>query len=147
MDNFPHPPTMLLVAAAVLALVFVLNKWLFGPLNRTLAARQAEIESARTAFEAAKHIQEERLAAIEIELADARRETFAIREQEQAAGKAKRDAVLAAARAAATQQIEQAKTELEAEVGRAKQQLDEQADELARNIAERLLGREVGAKS
>lgn len=146
MDNFPHLPTILFVGAAVLTLVFILNKWLFGPLNRILAAREAETEAAREAFEAARATQDERLAAIEVELAQARKEAFGIREQEQLAGKAKRDEVLAAARADASEQVEKAKAELQAEVDSARQTLEAQADEIASSIAKRLLGREVGAK-
>ena len=61
MENFPHPPTMLAVAAAVVVLVFILNRWLFGPLNEILAKRRSEVDEARRRFEEARSTQEERL--------------------------------------------------------------------------------------
>lgn len=145
MENFPHAPTLALVAAAVLTLVFVLNKWLFGPLNEALTRRQREIDEAREAFESAQQVQDERLAQIEMQLAEARKDAFALREQELAAGKAKRDRVLAEARADAAEHVARAKAELQAEIDKAKAELDRQASDLARRAAERLLGRAVAS--
>lgn len=145
MENFPHAPTLALVAAAVVTLVFVLNKWLFGPLNEALTRRQREIDEARAAFESAQQVQDERLAQIEMQLAEARKDAFALREQELAAGKAKRDRVLAEARSDAAERVARAKAELQAEIDKAKAELDRQASDLARRAAERLLGRVVAS--
>lgn len=145
MDNFPHLPTLVLVAAAVVVLIFILNKFLFGPLNEILAKRQAEVEEARAAFDDATRQQDARLQQVEQRLADARKESFVLREREQAEGKRLREAELSAARADAAAAVEQAKAELQAEVDVAKQQLEHQADEIARKVAERLLDRPVGA--
>jgi len=146
MDNFPHPPTMILVAAALLVLVFILNRWLFGPLNQILSRRADEIASAQAAFDNARRTQEERLAAVEAQLAEARKEAFSIREAEQAAARQKRDGLLADARAEAMQRVEQARDELRREVDTARQELEARAEELAGNIAQRLLGRDLRAK-
>jgi len=146
MDNFPHPPTMILVAAALLVLVFILNRWLFGPLNRILSRRADEIASAQAAFDNASRTQEKRLAAVEAQLAEARKEAFSIREAEQAAARQKRDGLLADARAEAMQRVEQARDELRREVDTARQELEARAEELAGNIAQRLLGRDLRAK-
>ena len=143
MDNFPHLPTLGLVAAAVVVLIFILNKWLFGPLNEMLAKRQAEVDEARDAFDEARRLQDQRLADVEARLGEARKEAFSVREQEITAGKAGRDEVLAAARADAAATVEQAKAELQEEVDAAKRDLDVRAEELAQQVAERLLGRPV----
>jgi F-type H+-transporting ATPase subunit b len=145
MDNFPHLPTILLVAGAVVALVIILNRFLFGPLNKILAARQAEIDDARAEFERARDLQNERMEQIDAQLAAARKEAFSLREQAQQQGRARRDEVLAAARADAMQSIENAKAEIDGQVRGAKKDLESEAESLAKQIAERLLGRPVVA--
>ena len=143
MDNFPHPPTLLLVGGAVIALVFILNRWLFGPLNAILQQRQAEIDKARAEFDEARAVQDTRLQQVEAKIGEARREAFAIREQAQTAARASRDRVLGQARADAAAKVEAAKAEIDGQIDSARQQLEADADELARQIAERVLGRPV----
>jgi F-type H+-transporting ATPase subunit b len=143
MDNFPHPPTLLMVAAAVVALVFILNRFLFRPINEILAKRQAEVDEARAEFERARQLQEERFAEIEDRLSGARKEAFGIRESAQQEARDERDAVLAAARADAMKSVETAKAEIREQVDQARKQLDEDAQGLARQIVEQLLGRPV----
>lgn len=145
MENFPHPPTLALVAAAVVVLVFILNKWLFGPLNRILAARQAEVESARAEFEEAKRVQDERMAQIESRLGEARKQAYGIREEAIQKGRERRDEVLSAARADAMQTVEEAKAEIQEEVVSAKRELETEARSIAERVAEQLLGRPVAA--
>ncbi len=145
MENFPHLPTILLVAAAVVALVFILNRWLFGPLNAILAQREAEIDDARTKLEDAQRIQNERLAAVEARVSESRKESFGIREQAHGEARERREEVLAAARADAAKEIEEARAEIGKQIDSARTQLESDADEIARTIAERILGRPVDA--
>ena len=145
MENFPHLPTILLVAAAVLALVFILNRWLFGPLNAILAQRQAEIDNARSELEDAQRIQNERLEAVEARVAESRKESYGIRERAHGEAREEREQVLAAARADAAKEIEAARAEIGQQIDEARSQLESDADEIARTIAERLLGRPVDA--
>lgn len=143
MDNFPHPPTLLLVAAAVVALVFILNRFLFRPINEILAKRQAEVDEARTEFERARRLQEQRMHEIEERLSRARRDAFSIREAAQQEARAERDEVLAAARADAMKSVESARAEIREQVDQARRQLDDDAQGLAKQIVEQLLGRPV----
>lgn len=145
MENFPHPPTLALVAAAVLVLVWILNRWLFGPLNGILAERQAEIADARAEFEQAKQIQDERIAQVESRLADARKEAFGVREAAIRDGRSRRDQVLAEARADAQASVDRAREEIQRQVAEAKDELEAEAETIARRVAEQLLGRRVGA--
>jgi F-type H+-transporting ATPase subunit b len=145
MDNFPHLPTMLFVAGAVVALVFILNKWLFGPLNEILARRQSEIDAAKSAFDEAQKLQAERLEAVEARVAESRREAFAIREKAQGEARAHREQVIGEARDDAAREIETARAEISQQIDDARAQLDADADELARKIAEQILGRPVEA--
>lgn len=134
---------MLLVAAAVVALVFILNRFLFGPLNAILAERERETDSARAEFEKARQLEDQRLTQIEERLDAARKEAFAIRGEATHEGRAQRDAALAAARADAAAEIERARGEITEQVAAAKKQLSAEAETLARQVAERLLGRHV----
>jgi F-type H+-transporting ATPase subunit b len=145
MENFPHLPTILLVAAAVVALVLVLNRWLFGPLSAILAQRQAEIDTAHAELQEAQRLQNERLAAVEARVAESRKESFAIREQAHGAARQHREQVLTAARDDAAKEIEQARAEIGQQIDAARTQLETDADEIARTIAERVLGRPVDA--
>jgi len=145
MENFPHPPTILLVAAAVVALVFILNRWLFGPLNTILAQREAEIDTARTALEESQRVQNERLAAVEARVSESRKESYGIREQAHGEAREEREKVLTAARDDAAKEIEQARAEIGKQIDGARTQLESDADEIARTIAARILGRPVDA--
>jgi F-type H+-transporting ATPase subunit b len=145
MENFPHPPTILLVAAAVVALVFILNRWLFGPLNAILSQREAEIDTARTALDESLRVQNERLAAVEARVSESRKESYGIREQAHGEAREAREKVLTAARDDAAKEIEQARAEIGRQIDGARTQLESDADEIARTIAERILGRPVDA--
>ncbi len=147
MDNFPHLPTIVLVAAAGLAMVFLANRWIFGPLNAILAKRQAEIDEAGATFADATREQEQRLAEVEERVSKARKEAFAIREQAHAEARAERDRVLGEARAEAALKVEEAKAAIDAQIDSARRQLETDAGELAERIAERLLGRPVSSRS
>jgi F-type H+-transporting ATPase subunit b len=145
MENFPHPQTIVLVAAAIIVLVFILNRWLFGPLNAILTQRQNEIDAAREEFEGATRVQNERLEAVEARVAESRKESFAIREQAHGEAREHREQVLAAAREDAAKEIEGARAEISKQIDAARGQLESDADEIARTIAERVLGRPVDA--
>lgn len=145
MENFPHPPTLILVAAAVVALVFILNRWLFGPLNEILAKRQSEVDEARAEFERAKEVQDQRIAEVEARLAEARKQAYGVREKAIQEGRAQRDDVLAEARAETMERVEAAKQEIQDEVEGARRQLEEDARSIAKRIAEQLLGRPVSS--
>lgn len=145
MENFPHPPTLVLVAAAVVALVFILNRWLFGPLNEILATRRDEIEAARAEFEKAKQLQEERIARVESRLAQARKQAYGIREDALREARQRRDEILAEARADAQARVDEARAEIQEEVAAAKAELDSEARAIARRVAEQLLRRPVTA--
>lgn len=143
MENFPHPPTLALVAAAVVVLVFILNRWLFGPLNEILTTRRAEIDSARAELEKAKQVQDERIAQVESRLAQARKEAFGVREAAIREGREQRDEVLVAARADAQASVDEARAQIQQQVTEAKAELETEAQAIARRVAEQLLGRRV----
>lgn len=145
MDNFPHLPTIALVAAAIIAMVIIANRWLFGPLTAILAKRQAEIDGASEAFANAVRIQEERLAEVEERVSTARKEAYGIRQHAQAEARAERERLLGEARAEAARTVEEAKAEIDTQINEARQQLEADAGDLAKQIADRILARPVSS--
>lgn len=146
MENFPHLPTLLSVAAAVVLLVFILERYLFRPLNDILETRRRRSEEARRELEEAQATQTARLEEIERRLSEARREAYEIREAGQRAGRERRDAQLEEARQEAQEMLQAAREEIEEELESAKDSLEGEAERLADMIAERLLGRPVSSR-
>lgn len=143
MDNFPHIPTMLSVAAAVVALVFILNRYLFRPLGGILEERRAKVEGARRELEKSQALQEQRLAEIEARLAETRKEAFAIRDRAQQESRARLDAHVRSAREEMRAEMEAAEDRIKAAVEEETKKLDEMAKALSEQFVERILGRPV----
>ena len=132
---------MLSVAAAVLLLAAILNRWLFKPLNGILAERREQTEAAQRSLQEARQAQEARLAEIEKRLAEARREAYEIRDVAQREGHERQEALLREARADAQEILDAARAEIAADIESAQVELEAQADRLAGMVAERLAGR------
>lgn len=143
MDNFPHLPTILSVAAAVVALVFVLSRFLFRPLGAILEERRAKVDGARRELEESQALQERRLAEIEARIAETRKEAFAIRDRAQQEARARVDERVRAAREEVRSEMEAAEERIKAMVEEERGKLDERAKELSEQIVERILGRRV----
>ncbi len=145
MENFPHLPTLLSVAAAVLVLILVLNQFLFKPLRSIIDERERRTSEAKGELDDAHAVQAERLDEIERRLKEARREAFEIRDAAQRAGRAQRDELMTEARQQAHEIVDKARAEIAADLDTARTDLEAEADRLSQMIAERVLGRPVGS--
>jgi F-type H+-transporting ATPase subunit b len=145
MENFPHLPTILSVASAILVLTLVLNQFLFKPLRAIIDERARRTAEARSALDAAHAEQERRLQQIEQRLKEARREAFEIRDNAARSGRAKRDELMAEARQQAHQMVDEARQEIATDIESARRDLEAEAERLAQMIAERVLGRPVSS--
>ena len=143
MENFPHLPTLLSVAAAVIVLTLVLNKFLFTPLRGIIDERERRTKAAQSELDEARAVQEQRLAEIEARLKEARREAFEIRDAAQREGRAHRDKLMAEARQEAQKIVDEAREGIAADVQSARGDLEAEAERLSQMIAERVLGRPV----
>ena len=143
MENFPHLPTILSVAAAAIVTTLILSRWLFKPLNRILSERKQRTDDALKRFQAAQETQAQRLSEIEVNLAEARREAYEIREAAQRAGRERREDLMKEAREAAQEMLEAARSDIAADVEAARGDLEAEAERLSEMIAERLLGRKL----
>ena len=145
MEDFPNLATLLSVASAVIVLTIVLNFLLFKPLLRVLDERQQRTDEARTGLDEAQAVQAQRLDEIERRLKEARREAYEIREKAQQAGRDRRDELMQEARQQAHAIVEKARAEINADIDIARKDLEAEASRLSKLIAERVLGRPVGA--
>ena len=144
MENFPHLPTILSVAAAVLALILVLNQFLFKPLRTIIDERERRTSEARTELDEARAVQGQRFDEIEQRLKEARREAYEIRDGAQRAGRARREELMTEARQQAHHVVNEAREEIAADVETARRDLEAEAERLSQMIADRVLGRPVG---
>jgi F-type H+-transporting ATPase subunit b len=145
MENFPHLPTILSVAAAVLVLILVLNQFLFKPLRTIIDERDRRTTEAGAELDEARGVQDRRLDEIEQRLKEARREAYDIREAAQRAGRARRDELMAEARQQAHQIVDEARQEIAADIETARHDLEAEAERLSQMIADRVVGRPVSA--
>lgn len=144
MENFPHLPTILSVASAVVVLTLVLNQFLFKPLRSIIDERQRRTDEARKQLAEARAVQDQRIDEIEQRLKEARRAAFEIREAAARSGRATRDELMAEARREANKVVDEARQEIAADLDTARKDLEGEAERLAQMIAERILGRPVG---
>lgn len=145
MENFPHLPTILSVAAAVLVLILVLNQFLFKPLRTIIDERERRTTEAGAELDEARAVQDRRLDEIEQRLEEARRAAYEIREAAQRAGRARRDELMAEARQQAGEIVDEARREIAADIETARHDLEAEAERLSQMIADCVVGRPVSA--
>jgi F-type H+-transporting ATPase subunit b len=124
---------------------WILKKYLFVPLSAILDAReQAEKEAERAYADSLVQL-EKAVAAGEEKLFEARREALKTRETLRADGAAVLEKKIAEAQAAAHASVETGAREIETQASASAKQLPERARDLARGLAERILGRKLAA--
>jgi len=128
-------PTVLLFIVLVLAYQFLIQ----GPLTKTLKERRARTEGAVEDAHKAIALAEARAAEYADKLRQARAEIYKMREQRVKQWNAERDASLDGVRHSAGQKVNQAKAELEAEAGRARQAIEASAGDLANQVVRAVL--------
>ena len=134
-------PTAVLFIVVVLCYQFLVQ----APLTRTLDERRRRTEGAiEDAHRAITHA-EARAAEYATKLRQARAEIFKIREQRLKQWGAERDAVLDEARKAAGQQVAQARAQLDAEAGNARQAIQASAADLADRVVRAVLPLAAGS--
>jgi F-type H+-transporting ATPase subunit b len=134
-------PTALLFIALVLCYQFLIQR----PLTRTLNERRARTEGAVEEAHRAIAQAEARAAEYADKLRQARAEIFKIREQRIKQWNAEKDAALDEARKAAGLQVNQAKAELDAEAGNAREAIQASAADLARQVVRAVLPMAAGS--
>lgn len=134
-------PTAILFIMLVLCYQFLVQ----GPLTKALNERRARTEGAIEDAHRAIAQAEARAADYATKLRQARAEIFKRREQRIKQWNAERDAALDEARKAAGLKVSQAKAEMEAEAGNARQAIQASASDLARQVVRAVLPLAAGS--
>jgi F-type H+-transporting ATPase subunit b len=132
---------ILLVLFAVL--IFPVNRLIFQPLFRVLDEREMRIDGARARAHKVEEEAQAVLGRYEDAVADARGQAAAERKAALAEAREDEKAATGEARAVAEGEIERARREIAASLAEAREGLRPRAEELAREAAERILGRSL----
>lgn len=133
--------TLFIHVAIIITMVFVLNRLLFKPVNRTLAEREARTHGrTNEAHETIRRVGES-LSRYENSLRQARAEGYRVLEQQQAAAQSERQRKIAEVRREVEEQIEREKSEIRAQAERARTTLLGEAERVAADIKVQVLHR------
>jgi F-type H+-transporting ATPase subunit b len=124
---------------------WILKKYLFAPLTAILDARDREEREAREKYAESLRRLDEAVAAGEEKLAAARREALKAREDLRGLGFELLEKRLAEARAVANEAVERGSRDIDDQVARSSRELPERGRSLARELAEKILGRKLAA--
>jgi F-type H+-transporting ATPase subunit b len=137
--------TFVYVVVAFIASLAILKRYLFVPLSAILDEREQEAASAEKVHGESLREMEKAIARIEAELAKARGEALALRERLRGEGHAQWERKLAEAQAVSRAALDKASDEIGSAAKGASAELPRRARELARALAEKILGRKIAA--
>jgi F-type H+-transporting ATPase subunit b len=144
MIRLPDVTTIYVILCFVIAYA-ILKRYLFGPLGAILDARDREEKEAAALHAETLARLQKALSEAERTLSEARREALKMREQLRAEGSSRLEARLAEASAAAAAAVESASRRIEKTAGELGGLLRDRAQTLARELAEKILGRKLAA--
>ncbi len=126
-----------------LVLLILLTKLVFKPFLEIMRERSENIEGAREKATVLDSEADEKLSSYEEQVKSARKDAAEVRGKYRDEGEAKAKEILSGARAKTDAKISAAREKTEQSVKAAQSALKKQADEVAKSIASKLLGREV----
>jgi len=142
-----QPYWVLVAIVQFLVLFFLLQRFLWGPIQKTLQARADRIREGLETAEAAKRERAQMQAEVERLLAEARREAAAIAERATRAAEAAAADIQTQAKAEGDRLRERAKADAEQLHQQALSQLRAEVASMAVLAAARILGKEVDANA
>ena len=142
-----QPYWVLVAIVQFLVLFFLLQRFLWGPIQRTLQARAERIREGLEAAEAAKRDRTQMQAEVERLLAEARREAAAIAERATKAAELAGADIRAEAKAEGDRLRERARSDAEQLHQQALAQVRSEVASMAVLAAGRILGKEVDANT
>ena len=144
-DNIIQPNiTLVIVLVLFVVFVFVLNQILFKPIRRVLDEREALTEGATSEARAAARQYQTRMARYEESIRQARAETYRQLEQSRKAALEARQTVINAAKSQAEAEISKAREQIAAEAVAARFELEQESRQIAEQISRTVLGRATG---
>jgi len=142
-----QPYWVLVAIVQFLVLFFLLQRFLWGPIQKTLQTRADRIREGLETAEAAKRERAQMQVEVERLLGDARREAAAIAERTTAAAETAAAEIRAQAKVEGDRLRERARTDAEQLHQQALAQLRSEVASMAVLAAGRILGKEVDAKT
>lgn len=142
-----QPYWVLVAIVQFLVLFFLLQRFLWGPIQKTLQARADRIREGLETAEAAKRERAQMQLEVERLLGDARREAAAIAERTTAAAEAAAAEIRSQAKTEGDRMRERARTDAEQLHQQALSQLRGEVASMAVLAASRILGKEVDPKT
>ena len=124
-------------------LVLVLNIFLYKPIRKVLADRRAVIDSARDKTASVDELVQAKMAQYEARLREAKTEAGARRAEALKQAQAEETSVLEKARKEASDSLASIRTRVGKEAADARELLKKQAETLAGDISEKILGRSL----
>ena len=135
--------TLFLQFANFMILMVVLNALLFKPLRAALQARREAIESSKAKVHDIDEQVQAQIARYEAQLQEARLQGAQERATLRKAGQEEEARILGAANQTAAEKLQTIKEQIQEEAGTARQALRDETDDLAREIAGKVLGRAI----
>ena len=123
----------------------ILKRYLFVPLTAILEARENEERAAQRAYAESLQTLEKAVAAGEEQLSGARREALKAREELRGEGMASLEEKLQEARTAAAATLAAGSGQIDAQAAATARELPDRSRSLARELAEKILGRKLAA--
>ena len=133
--------SVIFVILAVVLLAVVLDRVLFKPLLRVMREREQAVKSAIQLAETAAAKAQAATSEFDSKVAAARAELYKHMDERRKAGEAHRVELVAKTRAEVETQLADARAQLEAQTAKARATLEHDAEELGRDIAAKVLGR------
>ena len=135
--------TLFLQFANFMILMAVLNALLFKPLRAALQARREAIESSKAKVHDIDEQVQAQIARYEAQLQEARLQGAQERATLRKAGQEEETRILGAANQTAAEKLQTIKEQIQEEAGTARQALRDETEDLAREIAGKVLGRAI----
>ena len=135
--------TLFLQFANFMILMAVLNALLFKPLRAALQARREAIESSKAKVHDIDEQVQAQIARYEAQLQEARLQGAQERATLRKAGQEEEARILGAANQTAAEKLQTIKEQIQEEAGTARQALRDETEDLAREIAGKVLGRAI----
>jgi F-type H+-transporting ATPase subunit b len=144
-DNIIQPNvTLVVVLILFIFFVLVLNQILFKPIGKVLDERESLTEGAAAESRAASRQYQSRLNHYEETIRQARAEMYHKLEQQRKVALENRGKLIEEARSQAETEIAKARQEVEAQAGEARAALEQESRQIAEQISRTVLGRAVG---
>lgn len=136
--------TLFLHIAIIIAMVFILNRTLYKPINRVLTSRDQRTRGSSDEAHGILRRVDESLTNYERSLRDARTESYRMLEEQRAEAVRARQQRLTSVREEMEGAIEAEKKSIQAQAVEARTTLDAEAQRVAATIRDNILGRKMG---